>query len=315
MSKMGGVLRNGLAKVASAQFGHLTHDQMAESGLSNRQIHQSASSGYLTRVLPCTYRMAGAPESWEGNLMAAVLWAGPSAIVSHRAAARLHNFPDARCSFYELSILGKKRAANPFLVLHQKDWDRKWITRVGNFPVSNAAATLIDLASVDPSVVQVSMDHALRKRMTTCKQLYEALEARPPNCAGRAMLKELIIDRAGNGLTESELETRVLALILSAGLPAPHRQFKVKRPGAEPFRIDLAYPEAGLGIECDGYETHSGFGAWRRDRQRTNYLISNGWRFLHVTWADLNQPHVWLEQLRAALGVEETSIRPFPPAR
>ena len=51
--------------------------------------------------------------------------------------------------------------------------------------------------------------------------------------------------------------------------------------------LDIAFPEALLAIEIDGWAWHSDPDRFQRDRQRQNALVAAGWTVLRFTWADL----------------------------
>jgi very-short-patch-repair endonuclease len=63
-------------------------------------------------------------------------------------------------------------------------------------------------------------------------------------------------------------------------------------------RIDLAYPQAKLGIEVDGFRWHSGRKAFDDDRRQRNMLVAIGWTILHATKQDVDE---------ACLGLVETT--------
>ena len=71
--------------------------------------------------------------------------------------------------------------------------------------------------------------------------------------------------------------------------------------GAARYWLDTAWPEALVGAEYDGVEPHSGDAAFRRNRQRSNWLLARGWRVLRVTTADLRQPGPMLDELARLL--------------
>src|SRR5690242_16501161 len=87
-----------VARIASKQFGLVTRDQALAAGLSEDAIGRRVRSGRWVRLHPNVYRLAGAPDTWEQRILAAVLAAGPTAIASHLSAAVLWQVPgmDAR---------------------------------------------------------------------------------------------------------------------------------------------------------------------------------------------------------------------------
>jgi very-short-patch-repair endonuclease len=100
-----------------------------------------------------------------------------------------------------------------------------------------------------------------------------------------------LLDQRGRGTapTESPLEDALVALLRRHRLPEPVRQHPVAAGGGRVLRIDLAYPEAKLGIEADGRRWHSGRADFQPDRDRGNLLAARGWTVLRLTWDDVRQ--------------------------
>lgn len=59
-----------------------------------------------------------------------------------------------------------------------------------------------------------------------------------------------------------------------------HHEFAGAVPGRK-YRIDIAIPDARLGIECDGFRFHRSLEAFKSDRRRRNDLEIHGWRILN----------------------------------
>lgn len=76
-------------KIAADQWGHISRRQALECGLTRRQIQQRTTRGGWKTVHPGVYRLPGAPVSWKGRVQAALLWAGPDALLCGRTAAYL----------------------------------------------------------------------------------------------------------------------------------------------------------------------------------------------------------------------------------
>ena len=54
------------------------------------------------------------------------------------------------------------------------------------------------------------------------------------------------------------------------------------------FRIDIAFPEEKLAIECDGWSYHGRFKEdFKKGLRRQNILSENGWSFLRFTADDI----------------------------
>jgi very-short-patch-repair endonuclease len=71
------------------------------------------------------------------------------------------------------------------------------------------------------------------------------------------------------------------------------------RVNGRTVRIDLAYPDALIAIEYDGWDFHRTRGAFDLDRARANELELLGWTVLRFTSASSDQ--VVVDTVRAAL--------------
>ena len=50
------------------------------------------------------------------------------------------------------------------------------------------------------------------------------------------------------------------------------------------YRLDFAWPDRKLGLECDSWEHHGDRVAFGKDRERLSEMVALGWRVLLVTW-------------------------------
>jgi very-short-patch-repair endonuclease len=82
----------------------------------------------------------------------------------------------------------------------------------------------------------------------------------------------------------TKLEQKMYKIL--QGVEAPHDifgLFKVDVPGEkQPYVIDFAYPDIGLGIEADGAMWHEQEDRQARDKVRDEKLANMGWRILRV---------------------------------
>ena len=54
-----------------------------------------------------------------------------------------------------------------------------------------------------------------------------------------------------------------------------------------PYVIDIAFPEARVAIEVEGWTWHVDAERFRNDRRKGNALVGAGWTLLRFTWHDL----------------------------
>ena len=80
-------------------------------------------------------------------------------------------------------------------------------------------------------------------------------------------------------------------------------------PGGR-YRLDFAWPEQQVGLECDGWEHHGTRSAFGKDRARLAELVAAGWRMLPVTWeACTREPERVVRWLETALAAPRDSLR------
>jgi very-short-patch-repair endonuclease len=85
-----------------------------------------------------------------------------------------------------------------------------------------------------------------------------------------------------SGLTRSEAERRLLALVRAAALPQPKANSRIA--GME---VDFLWQEQKVIVEVEGYAYHAGGRAFERDRERDTTLAARGYVVLRVTWRAL----------------------------
>jgi Transcriptional regulator, AbiEi antitoxin len=74
-------------RLAEGQWGVIARWQLEQCGLSTAAIPRWVASGRLHRIYPGVYAVGHRAIPLEGQLLAAVLYAGPGAAVSHASAA------------------------------------------------------------------------------------------------------------------------------------------------------------------------------------------------------------------------------------
>lgn len=292
-----------LAALASKQFGLMTHAQAMSAGLSRTALSRLVEKKVWERVRPRVFRRTAASQTEEQELVAICLWLGKSAVVSHRSAARLLGLKLERKE-PEVTVPRSVSTAAPGLLCHRsEEVSEKDKKVVRGITITNGARTIIDLASsLDEETLAVTVEEAWRlgiKPSWVQKRLTE-LETRGRRTGALAQILEDCGTREKP--LESALEVRMWRLLRKAKFPPPTCRYEFRDDHGQPGRIDLAYPEQDLAIECDGYETHGTREAFESDRVRATRLAALGWRVFPVTWKQLDeQPAEVLQRLREAL--------------
>ena len=297
---------------AATQHGLITAVQCRNLGVSRNSVQRLIARGMWTREAPTVYRVVGVPRTWEGRALAAVLAAGPGALVSHRSAAHLwglQGFPPP--GRIEITVPRHARPARrPGVVVHESlvhhlaDPRRR-----SGVPVTGPARTFLDVAgdAQDLLVALRALDEIRRLGHATWADLWEALHAHA--CSGRngiALARDALHLRDGKRVPDTEFARLFLRTIAAAGLPEPTSELDVNAGGRR-YRLDCAYVAPRIDIELDGRD-HLRPEVHDRDCERDNQLELDGWLVLRFTWRRFRtRPDQVVDEVRAAL---ETRARP-----
>jgi very-short-patch-repair endonuclease len=158
-------------------------------------------------------------------------------------------------------------------------------TTVGGIPTTAPARTLIDLGgSLPVQTFEDVLDAAIVQRLVST----ERLEARAralwtPRRNGCAVVLELLAVRHPElARAANRWETRVLRMVHELGLPRPRVNYRVQVGGKRRY-LDLAWPEAKVAVEFDGFVPHSTRRVFDDDRARQNDLVAADWTIFRVT--------------------------------
>jgi hypothetical protein len=297
------------AELADRQHGVFRRDQAGNSGLSGRAIARLVERGAWIPVHAGVYRVAGAPLSWRGALLAACWAGGPRGVASHRSAARLFDLPGGRDALVEVTCPRWRRKRHEGFIVHETIALDRWDVRiVDGIPTTSPERTLLDLGSVVGfSVVEMAMDVALRRGLVTLSTLWAMLGRLGRQGRNGAGVLRAVLSRKDpkQRPPESPMETRLLQVLRRRGLPDPVPQFEVYDDhGMFIARVDAAYPQWKVAIEYESLEYHTGAEAVLRDSGRRNRLMSAQWSPVTATIEDIRTGgHLLAAAIRAISGV------------
>jgi hypothetical protein len=264
-------------------------------------------------VHPGVLRATAAPVSLRQTALAATLWAGKGALVSHGTAAVLHGFEIVRALKTELWVPTNRSVRSPRVAVHRgQRLDRADRTTLDGIPITTPIRTLIDVSGrlEDPRLLAVMQD-LVRRSVITPERLRARLRAlRTSGRPGAGRLEDLLDSVDGGPPLESVLEALVWPLIVQSGVPLPTRQHWVTVARGR-YRLDFAWPALKLGVEAQGYRFHGATTRdWGKDQERFAELAAAWWRVLPVTWtACTREPRRVIEWIRSAHGRATDSLR------
>ncbi len=268
------------------QLGLITRDQALALGLSAQQIKWLVTSGRWRAIRPDVYVVAATPPTWEQTVLAAVLSGGSDVAASHGTAGRLRSLKHVVDEGIEVvSPLGRHKRLDGVIGHRSGALFDSDLTVYGSIPTTTVARTLVDLSGrLTARKLGQAIDDALRRRIVALGDLRRTA-GRLGSAPGRSMRRvheALAIRIPGYDPLDSDFETRVLRLLTQAGLPVPRQQFPITLAGVD-VHLDLAYPDARLCIELDGFEWHRTRGAFDDDRWRDAELVKIRWMTVRLT--------------------------------
>jgi predicted transcriptional regulator of viral defense system len=250
---------------AERQHGRVTWAQLEAINLAGSTLTAWVANGYLRRVLPRVYAVGHSAPSVEADLMAAVLYAGPGAMLSHASAAWwlglidepprvIHVTTPRRCrSVHGVRVYGRRSRTR---VLHR------------GLPVTCREEAIVDLAATASlrdlrkalanadyqSVLHLdAIDRAIKRGTRGATKLRTALKDHQPKLAW----------------TKSQLEVMLVEICESERIPVPEINTKVKG-----WEVDAYWPQVKLVVELDGYGNHHTPAQLKRDRRKEMALRS-----------------------------------------
>jgi very-short-patch-repair endonuclease len=270
----------------------ISRDQLVDCGTPDHVIERMLATGALVPVLTRFYAYPGTAATLKQQLWARKLWLGENGFLSHETAAMLWRFPEITTEQVHVTFRNRQHRPQPWVKIHStQSVERHDVTQIGPFPVTTATRTLLDLAAhVPEETLEVCVDAALLRGVTRFRRLERALkESGGKGRKGTARLRKLLTMRGDVPPCASPLETRGARFLRKYRFPRPRRQFVVAHKEAFLARVDFAYPERRLAIECDSLQWHAARARWESDRDRLNGMAQAGWQTFHLLSSRLKE--------------------------
>ncbi len=242
------------------------------------------------------YAVGHVPPSPLGRAAAAVLAAGPGAVLSHSSAAALWGIDREWRDPLEVTTSRDRRPRR--LRVHRVALAPSETTTHWGIRVTAPARTVLDIAS------SRSIDELASAYNELCGRSFlrpGELRAQMESSRGRPGTTQIarLLGEVGDGYTRSGLERRFRRFCQERGLPTPLMNTIVL--GRE---VDAYYPEHKLIVELDTRDYHDDPGSFERDRDNDATALAYGIRTMRITGQRLdNQPDREERRLRAACGL------------
>jgi hypothetical protein len=277
-----------LREVADVQCGVVTKRQACATGLTRSVVASHVRYGRWQRLHPGVYATFTGRPTRPAVLWAAVLSAGPGAMLSYQTAAELAGLVNRPSDLVHITIPSDRRVARtPGIVIHTSSRALAARHPVKLPPQTRIEETVLDLAGTARTIDDACgwLTRGLGSRFTTQDKLHRALEVRG-KIRWRAELTELLMpDAAG---FHSILERRYQRDVERPhGLPGAQRQAKFRSGNHNEYR-DALYKVYRTAIELDGDATHRADTRWW-DVRRDNAAAADGIVTMRYGWFDITQ--------------------------
>jgi hypothetical protein len=150
------------ARIQGRDFGIIHLTEAYAVGMTRRMVQNRILSGRWEVALPKTFRLAGAPDSWEARGMAACKWAGHGSALSFGASARIRGIRGFERADVEVSTSGRRRHGLGFKLHRCDKFLLGHIDRIGPLPVTSVPRTVMDLAGRKHFLAERMLDDVLR---------------------------------------------------------------------------------------------------------------------------------------------------------
>ena len=293
-----------LREHARRQHGVFTLAQALAAQYSRPTVRRRLSSGEWEELATRTYRIAATqPADWRCLTMAQALAVdGAACRLSALAVHGMAKPPPGPDAIVVRTRRTTTRAPSPSTdTLLPVD-----LTVVDGIPVTTVTRTLIDVGGLLPRrTFEDLFDTAIVQRRTTVARLRgRAVDLWAPRRNGCAIVLELLEQR-DPALRDARnvWEAKVVRAVRDLGLPSPRVNYRV-RVGGRVRYLDLAWPQAKVAIEFDGFVPHSTRLVFDDDRARQNDLVADGWTVFRVTATMLRDPARTFAPVAAAIAAK-----------
>jgi predicted transcriptional regulator of viral defense system len=252
--------------------------QCAALGIDPDTMRSRVRSGRWQRLQWGVYATFSGEPARETMLWAALLRAGPGAVLSHQTAAERHGLIDGPSSVITITVPAARHPGRwmkvPGVVIHRSDAILRTRHPAMLPPCTRVEDTVLDLIQVAPAFDDAYMwiCRAIGRRLTTAERIQRAMDARN-KMRWRREIEVALGDADGGAL--SVLEHRyVYRVERPHGLPVARRQARIGRGTGNRY-LDNLYEEYGLCVELDGTAAHPADKQWR-DKRRDNVNAVSG---------------------------------------
>jgi hypothetical protein len=265
-----------LLRILDTQHQVISRSQALACGLPRSTVTSwGKSKGKWQRLLPGVYLTVTGKPSPEQRLMAALLYAGPSSLVTGTAALRVYRLRAPGPDVVDVLVpQASRRQSTAFVRIHRTRRLPR-VYRAGAVRYAAPARAVADAAHLLPSLddVRAVVAEAIQKQACSIAQL--GLELAQAGTRDTSRLRIALKDiRAGS---RSVAEIRFRELVEASPLPSPrYNVFLRSADGTDIGEVDAWWADAGVSVEIDSQEYHFYRADWLRTEAKRSRLLKHG---------------------------------------
>ena len=280
----------GCSELLARQGGVIGRSQALEFGLSAYSMRHRARAGEWQRIQRGVYATFSGEVTRDRLLWAALLRAGPEAVLSHQTAAELYGLIKQPSSLIHLTVPATSNPVQhskiPGVVVHRSRILERTRHPVLLPPRTRIEDTVLDLIEVmdEPADRYDVICRAIGGQLTTAVRLRLALKRRK-RFRDRREAESALAD-AGQGAL-SNLERWYLRDVERRHkLPVATRQARFK-VGGQSIYLDNLYEDYLVCVELDGTAAHPAGEQWRDKRRDRRNLAAEKIVTMRLGYLDL----------------------------
>lgn len=270
-----------LRRILSEQQHVVTRRQLIDCGMTRGAIqHRVGPGGRWRIILPGVYAASDAPITAMQREMAAMLFAGPDAVMTGAFAARHYGLVASGPDYIDVLVPARVRRQSIRFVrlIHTTRMPEAF--RTGAIQIAPAARAVADAVrgyrGIDDARSLICT--AIQRRQCTLAEIGSELRDGPVR--GSALLLRGLRD-AATGIW-SAAEGQFMTLIEGSDLPRPQYNVALYAPDGTPLGIvDAWWGRAGVAAEVDSQEFHFRRGDWLDTMSRHNRITKHRVQLLH----------------------------------
>jgi very-short-patch-repair endonuclease len=278
-------------ELLARQDGVIGRSQGLELGISGYSMRHRARVGEWQRIQRGVYAAFSGEVTREARLWAALLRAGPGAVLSHQTAAELYGLIKEPRPLIHVTVPADsnpaKSARIPGVMVHRSRILDRTRHPVLLPPRTRIEDTVLDLMEEmdSPADRYDLICRAIGGRLTTAARLRLALKRRQRFRDRREA--ESALEDAGQGALSNLERWYLRGVERRHELPVAKRQAR-RQSGGQSIYLDNLYEDYLLCVELDGTAAHPAAEQWRDKRRDRRNLAAEQIVTMRFGYSDLN---------------------------